>query len=80
MVVPDTKDGSPAKNMVAAMVPAQKSDAKKSKPHKPKVLTRQRNNYEQPGYGNALGYAQDSERAKGSIFQLVTQRRRFAPP
>jgi hypothetical protein len=30
---------------------------KEPTPHKPKVLARQRNNYEQPGSGNALGYA-----------------------
>jgi len=58
--------------MEAAVVPAEKSDAKKSKPHKPKVLTRQRNNYEQPGYGMRW--------VTLSIFQLVTQRRRLPPP
>jgi len=60
MVAPETKDGSPAKNMEAnsAAVPSEKADAKKSRPHKPKVLARQHNNYARPGYGNALGYAE----------------------
>jgi hypothetical protein len=39
MVVPDTKDGSPAKNMEAAAVPAEKPDATKSKPHKCSVVS-----------------------------------------
>ena len=63
MVVRETKDGSPAKNMEAnsAAAPTEKTVVKKSKPHKPKVLARQRNNYERPGhYGNALGYAEAS--------------------
>ena len=62
MVVPETKDGSPAKNIEAtsAAVPTEKTDAKKSKPHKPKVFARQCNNYEGRGYGNALGYAEES--------------------
>jgi hypothetical protein len=77
MVVPETKngsptkDGSPARNTVeansaaaeanSAAVPTEKADVKKSRPHKPKVFARLRNNYEQPGYyGNARGYAEES--------------------
>jgi hypothetical protein len=61
MSVPETKDGSPAKNIEtnSTAVSDEKADAKKSKPHKRKVLARRRNNYQQPGYGNALGYAEE---------------------
>jgi hypothetical protein len=61
MSVPNTKDASPAKNIEANSVAAadEKADFKKSKPHKRKVLARQRNNYERPSYGNALGYAEE---------------------
>ena len=68
---PETKDGSPAKNMEAnsAAAPTEKTVAKKSKPHKPKVLARQRNNYERPGdYGNALGYAEASRNGPQRLF------------
>jgi hypothetical protein len=60
MSVPNTKDGSPAKNIEtnSTEVAAEKSDAKKSKSHKAKALARQRNNYERPSYGNPLGYAE----------------------
>ena len=59
MVVPKTKHGSPAnKEAHSAAVPAEEVDGKKRKPHKPKVLARQHNNYARPGYGNALGYAE----------------------
>jgi hypothetical protein len=71
MVAPETKDGSPAKNMEAnsAAGPTEKTVAKKSKPHKPKVLARQRNNYERPGhYGNALGYAEASRNGPQRLF------------
>jgi len=70
MVVPETKDRSPAKNMEAnsAAVPAEKADSKKSKPHKPKVLARQRNNYERPSYGNALGYAEETQYGPKRLF------------
>jgi hypothetical protein len=59
MSVPETKDASPAKNIEArsAAAPDEKAEAKKSKPHKHKLLARQRNNYERPGYWNAPGYA-----------------------
>jgi len=61
MSVPDTKDRTPAKNIEtnSTAVAAEKADAKKNKPHKPKLLARQRNNYERPSYGNALGYAEE---------------------
>jgi hypothetical protein len=68
MLAPDTRDGSPVKNMETAAVPAEKPGAKKNKPHKPKVLTRQRNNYERPGYGNALGYAQETRNGPRGLF------------
>ena len=70
MLAPETKDGSPAKNMDAnsAAVPSEKADAKKSKPHKPKVLARQHNNYARPGYGNALGYAEASRNGPQRLF------------
>ena len=59
MSVPNTKEASPAKNVEANSVAAtgEKVDAKKSKPHRRKLLARQRNNYERPSYGNAQGYA-----------------------
>jgi len=70
MVVPDTKDESPTKNTEAnpasiptatpASIRTEKAEVKKSKPHKPKVLARLRNNYQRPGYyGNAQGYAEE---------------------
>jgi len=68
MVVPDTKDGSPAKAMEAAAVPAEKPDATKSKPHKTKVLSHQLNTYDQPGYGNMLGYAQETRNGPRGLF------------
>jgi hypothetical protein len=60
MSVPKTKEASSAKNVDANSAAAtdENADAKKSKPHKRKVLARQRNNYERPSYGNALGYAE----------------------
>jgi hypothetical protein len=66
MVVPET-DRSSVKNIEAnsAAVPAEKTDAKQSKPHKPKVLARQHNNY---GYGNALGYAEASRNGPQRLF------------
>ena len=46
-----------------------KTDAKASKPHKPKLLARQRNNYERPDYyGTALGYAQASRNGPQRLF------------
>jgi hypothetical protein len=64
MVVTETKDGSPAKNIEASSAVAQdeKAEAKKSKPHKRKVLVRQRNNYERPSYWNAPSYAEAPQR------------------
>jgi len=61
MSVPDTKDVTPAKNIQtnSTAVAADQADAKKNKPHKPKLLARRRNNYERPSYGNALGYAEE---------------------
>jgi hypothetical protein len=69
MVVPETKNGSPAKYMEAnsAALPTEKADAKKSKPHKP-ALAHQHYNYERPGYGNALGYAQESRNGPRRLF------------
>ena len=52
MSAPDTKDASPAKNMEASSAAAPEE---KAKPHKRKVLARQRNN--NYGYGNVSGYA-----------------------
>ena len=42
-----------------------KSDTKKIKHYKPKVVARQRNNY---GYGNALGYAEESGYGPRGLF------------
>jgi hypothetical protein len=56
-----TKDFSP-------VVATAKADTKKIKHYKPKVLARQRNNY--GGYGNALGYAEESRYGpRGPFFQ-----------
>jgi hypothetical protein len=78
MVVPQTKDrsptndASPAKNIVevnSAGAPAEKTEVKKSKPHKPKVLARLRNNYERPGYyGYTQGYAEASRNGPQRLF------------
>ena len=70
MAAPETKDGSPAKNMEAnsAAAPTEKTVAKKSRPHKPTVLARRRNNYERAGYGNALGYAEASRNGPQRLF------------
>ena len=70
MLAPETKGGPPAKNMEAnsAAPPTEKTVAKKRKPHKPKVLARRRNNYERPGYGNALGYAEASRNGPQRLF------------
>jgi len=63
MSVPETKGAAPAKNMetTSTVVPTEKADAKKSKPHKPKMFARQRNNFEGRGYGYARGYAQETQ-------------------
>jgi len=42
-----------------------KADTKKIKHYKPKVVARQRNNY---GYGNALGYAEESGYGPRGLF------------
>jgi hypothetical protein len=52
----------------SAAAPTEKTVAKKRKPHKPKVLARRRNNYERPGYGNALGYAEASRNGPQRLF------------
>ena len=60
MVVPETKDGSLAKNTEAnsTSVPTEKADATAKKPRKPKVLARQHQNYEGHGYAMTLGYSE----------------------
>jgi hypothetical protein len=69
MVVPETKNGSPAKYIEAnsAALPTEKADAKKSKPHKP-ALAHQHDSYKRPGYGNALGYAEESRNGPQRLF------------
>ena len=63
---PMVKEASLAKEVSSAVV-TEKTDTKKSKHHKPKVLARQRNNY---GYGTALGYAEESRYVpRGPFFQ-----------
>jgi hypothetical protein len=63
---PAVKEASPAKD-VSPVVATAKAETKKSKHYKPKVFARQRDNY---GYGNALGYAQESRYGtKGLFFQ-----------
>jgi hypothetical protein len=59
MVVPETKDGSLAKNTEAnsTSVPTEKADAKANKPRKP-ALARQHQNYEGHGYAMTLGYSE----------------------
>jgi hypothetical protein len=69
MVVPKTKDGSPAKNIVevdsaaveanSPAVSPERADAEKSKPHKLKVLARQRQKYE-GGHNYAMSAGQGS--------------------
>jgi len=55
MVVPETKDGSPAKSIEAnsAAASTEKADTKANKPHKAKVLA----HYEGHGYAMTLGYS-----------------------
>jgi hypothetical protein len=65
-VAPVAKEASPAKD-VSPVVATAKADTKKSKHYKPKVFARQRDNY---GYGNALGYANQSWYGpRGPFFQ-----------
>ena len=61
---PTLRDQTPS----SAAVPDEQADAKKSKPHKPKVLARQRNYYERPGHGNALGYAEETQYGPKRLF------------
>jgi hypothetical protein len=61
---PAAKEASPAKD-VSPVVATAKADTKKNKHYKPKVLARQPNNY---GYGNALGYAQESGYGPRGLF------------
>jgi hypothetical protein len=66
---PVAKEASSAKDNVSPVVATAKADTKKIKHYKPKVLARQRNNY---GYGNALGYADESgSGSKRSLFPLI---------
>ena len=69
MVVPETKNGSPEKYIEAnsAALPTEKADAIKSKPPKP-ALAHQHDNYKRPGYGNALGYAEESRNGPQRLF------------
>ena len=63
---PVVKEEAPAKD-ASPVVATAKAEAKKSKHYKSKVVARQRNNY---GYGNALGYAQESGYGpRGPFFQ-----------
>jgi hypothetical protein len=65
---PAAKEASLAKD-VSPVVATATADAKASKPHKPKLLARQRNNYERPDYyGTALGYAQESRNGPQRLF------------
>ena len=61
---PVAKEASPAKD-VSPVVATAKADTKKSKHYQPKVFARQRDNY---GYGNALGYAQESGYGPRGLF------------
>ena len=63
MVVPNTKDASPAKNLEAnsAVATDEKAGAKESRPHKHKAFAR-RDNYRRPGYWNGPGYAENGQR------------------
>jgi hypothetical protein len=65
-VAPVAKEASPAKDITPVVATA-KADTKKSRRYKPKVFARQRDNY---GYGNALGYANQSWYGpRGPFFQ-----------
>jgi hypothetical protein len=70
MVVPESRAGSPAKDVEANSVapPTEKADVKKAKPHKPKMLAHQRDNNEGRGYGNALGYAEETQYGPKRLF------------
>jgi len=58
------KEASPAKD-VSPVVATAKAGTKKIKHYKPRVVARQRNNY---GYGNALGYAEESRYGPRGLF------------
>jgi hypothetical protein len=60
------KEASSAKDNVSPVVATAKADTKKIKHYKPKVLARQRNN--NYGYGNALGYAEESRYGPSGLF------------
>ena len=60
---PVAKEASPGKDVSTAV--AAKADTKKIKHYKPRVVARQRNNY---GYGNALGYAEESRYGPRGLF------------
>ena len=70
---PVAKEASPAKSVAkeaslgkdVSTVVAAKADTKKIKHYKPRVVARQRNNY---GYGNALGYAEESRYGPRGLF------------
>src|SRR6516225_8209911 len=63
---PVAKEAAPAKAKdVSLVVGTAKADTKKIKHYKPKVLVRQRNNY---GYGNAMGYAEESGYGPRGLF------------
>ena len=70
---PVAKESSPAKSVAKEASPgkdvstvvAAKADTKKIKHYKPRVVARQRNNY---GYGNALGYAEESRYGPRGLF------------
>jgi hypothetical protein len=63
---PAAKEASSAKDVSPVVAAKAETENKHSKP---KVLARQRNNYERPGYyGNALGYAQESRNGPQRLF------------
>ena len=60
------KEAAPAKD-VSPVIATAKADTKKIKHYKSQAVARQRNNY---GYGNALGYAEESgHRPRGPFFR-----------
>jgi len=58
------KASSPAKD-ISPVVSTAKADTNKTKHYKPKVFARQPNNH---GYGNALGYAEESRYGPSGLF------------
>ena len=62
IIVPETKGGSPPKDIEvnSAVVPTERADVKKSKPHKPKMIAR--------SYGNARGYAEEIQYGPKRLF------------